>query len=225
MEIIPVIDIKKGIAVAGKSGERARYKPLKSIFSDKEGDAIAIAEALPFKRIYIADLDAIEHGVEKANFEILEEICRIKSVILDPGIRSEEDLKIFELLRATPVIGSETVESFDAVEKAVKKFRNAFFSIDIKNRRVISKFLPESPSEAYKEICKSRIKDVIFLNISAVGTLKADFYFLDDALKIKKIKRTRIFLGGGIDKGNIENFKRKKVDGLLIGRALHSGEI
>lgn len=227
MEVIPVIDIKQGKAVAGKSGKRDEYKSLKSVFSDKTGDAFAIAKALPFEKLYIADLDAIEHGIEKANIEIIRKICRIKKVILDAGIRIEEDLRIFEKLDAAPIVASETVKSMHVVRKAAEKFKKAFFSIDIKNRRVISKFLPKNPKDAYKEICKSGIENIIFLNISSVGTLKSDFYFIDDVLKLKQNtgKGTRIYLGGGITKKEMENFKNKKIDGFLIGRALHSGEI
>ena len=62
MEIIPVMDLMSGIAVSGKSGKRETYKPLETVYSETP-DPVDIAISLKrqgFKRIYIADLDAIE---------------------------------------------------------------------------------------------------------------------------------------------------------------------
>ena len=43
--IIPVIDLKNGEAVSGKSGMRETYKPLKTVFNDSS-NPLAIARAL-----------------------------------------------------------------------------------------------------------------------------------------------------------------------------------
>ncbi len=50
MEIIPVIDMMKGVAVSGKSGRRDEYLPLKTIFCDSS-DPIEIASSIPSKKL------------------------------------------------------------------------------------------------------------------------------------------------------------------------------
>jgi len=219
-EIIPVIDIKEGIVVAGIGGDRKNYKPLKSIFSKKTGDALDIAASLPFKRLYIADLDAIEK--RGPNIKLIKKICKVKEVIIDTGIKNETDLDYFNEIKAVPIIGTETAEGKSAIEKASKTFKEFFVSIDIKNNVVLSNFLSKEPLDAYKETTKLGANQIIFLNISAVGTMNLSFPFLGELNKIKT-NDTKVFLGGGIKKENIEELKKKNIDGVLIGKALHSG--
>ncbi|MDI6730252.1 MAG: HisA/HisF-related TIM barrel protein, partial [Candidatus Altarchaeum sp.] len=67
IEIIPVIDIKKGNAVRAYRGEREKYKEL--------GDVLKIAEKYRmnnFNKIYIADLDAIMLGFKLGNFNLIK---------------------------------------------------------------------------------------------------------------------------------------------------------
>ncbi|MCK4492630.1 MAG: nickel transporter [Methylococcales bacterium] len=62
MQLIPVIDLKSGIAVHAKRGLRQHYAPLKTALcaSNKITDVIqAFLKLHPFSIIYIADLDAI----------------------------------------------------------------------------------------------------------------------------------------------------------------------
>ena len=62
MFIIPVIDLLDGIVVHAKKGMRETYQPINSLLTDKT-DANAILDAyyklFPFKKVYIADLNAI----------------------------------------------------------------------------------------------------------------------------------------------------------------------
>ena len=78
--IIPVLDIKDGIAVSGKSGKRETYAPLKTIFSTSSSPS-KIAEALSdagARRMYIADLDAIEG--KGSNLDVIRKINKYISV-------------------------------------------------------------------------------------------------------------------------------------------------
>ena len=63
MQIIPVIDVKGGVAVRARGGDRANYAPLETPLSPS-ADPIAVARGLtalhPFATVYVADLDGIE---------------------------------------------------------------------------------------------------------------------------------------------------------------------
>src|SRR5574337_623762 len=62
MQVIPVIDIMRGIAVHARRGERMTYRPIRSVLL-QEADPVALLGAyrdiLESKMVYIADLDAI----------------------------------------------------------------------------------------------------------------------------------------------------------------------
>ncbi len=63
MQVIPVIDVRAGAAVAASRGDRARYRPLETPLA-ASADPVAVALGLrslyPFSTLYVADLDGIE---------------------------------------------------------------------------------------------------------------------------------------------------------------------
>ena len=71
MRVIPVIDLKGGVAVHAVRGDRERYRPLRSGIaegSDPVEVTRAVRERFGLDELYVADLDAIggrpaaEHG-------------------------------------------------------------------------------------------------------------------------------------------------------------------
>jgi|Deesub1362A_J573_1020465.scaffolds.fasta_scaffold00109_15 phosphoribosylformimino-5-aminoimidazole carboxamide ribotide isomerase len=214
MEIIPVLDIRRGKAVSGKSGKREKYTDLKTIFS-KSSNPIEIARNLPFKRIYIADLD----GIEKKNpdLNLIRKIAEKKKVILDAGIRNKRDYKEISQLNVEIVLGSETFEDAENLEDYTK----GIFSLDIKNGKVLSKILPEEPYKAFKILHKKGFSRFIFLNISSVGTLKVNF----DLFSRIPFNEIEAYYGGGIRENDLPILEKKGIKGALIGTALHKGLI
>jgi len=174
MEIIPVTDIMNGIAVSGKSGRREGYTELKTVFADS-CDPVEIAKNLPFKRLYVADLDGIMKGAP--NIKMLEELSRIRQLMVDVGIRNLSDYNRISHLDADIIVGSETLRDFETLETISRGRQSIVFSIDIKDREVMSPFLPRDPIETF-ELLAGRIKRFIVLNVSSVGTLSADFSLL-----------------------------------------------
>ena len=72
MELIPAIDVLNNIVVKAFSGERKKYKPIKSKLinsSNLENIIDSLLKEYKFKIIYIADLNAIMGN--KNNFNIL----------------------------------------------------------------------------------------------------------------------------------------------------------
>jgi HisA/HisF family protein len=63
MEIIPVIDLRGGLAVRARMGQRDQYRPIETPLSPTS-DPVDVARGLlsisPFRTLYVADLDAIE---------------------------------------------------------------------------------------------------------------------------------------------------------------------
>ncbi len=216
VEIIPVIDIRGGLAVSGRSGDREKYSPLKSVFSD-DPDPLKIASSLPFERLYVADLDGIMEG--RPDFETLKRLSILKKTLIDIGVREIEDLKLFDEIDCEVILGSETVKSMGLILESMKRLgERMIFSIDIKGNRVLSNFLPENPADAYMELVSIGVKRIIFLNISAVGTEKADFSFIKD-LNMS----VEILVGGGITEKDLKYMADRRIDGALVGTILHKG--
>jgi phosphoribosylformimino-5-aminoimidazole carboxamide ribotide isomerase len=70
MEIIPVVDIKRGQVVGARFGNREDYRPIETPLSPTS-DPVDVARGLlrlyPFRTLYVADLDAIEMKGENNN--------------------------------------------------------------------------------------------------------------------------------------------------------------
>src|SRR5579859_3993027 len=63
--IIPVLDLKSGVVVHARAGDRANYRPIATPLAAGSAPADILAGLLalaPFRAVYIADLDAIEGG-------------------------------------------------------------------------------------------------------------------------------------------------------------------
>jgi phosphoribosylformimino-5-aminoimidazole carboxamide ribotide isomerase len=212
MEIIPVIDLMKGKAVAGKSGKREEYKELKTVFADKP-DPIEIARNLPYERLYVADLDGIVHGVPDIN--LLKKLAKEKKIMADIGIRTLEDFEKISKLVHEVVVGTETLRDVKTLENILRKDKDILLSIDIKDGKVISRFLPKEPNKALKFLEKKGVARFIILNISCVGTLRAQY------INIKT--NAEVYVGGGIGRKDLKKLRKMGIAGVLIGTALHQG--
>jgi phosphoribosylformimino-5-aminoimidazole carboxamide ribotide isomerase len=218
VEIVPVLDIRGGVAVSGRSGNRETYRPLQTVFSEGS-NPIEIAENLPFSRLYVADLDGIVG--ERPDTKKLKNLSEITNVMADIGVREYEDLQVFRELKCDIILGTETVSGVNIINDALKQFgRRIIVSIDIKDGFVLSSFLPKRPADAYYSLTDLGVERIIFLDISAVGTGKSDFSFIKDLNKPGEI-----LLGGGIAKKDIRSMEELNVEGVLVGTALHKGEL
>lgn len=217
MEIIPVLDVMNGRAVSGKSGEREKYRELKTIFASSS-NPLKIARNLPYEKLYVADLDGIMRG--KPDLELLKKLSEIKRLLVDAGIRNYGDVERISGINSEIIIGTETLQNLETLKEALKKFgKRIIVSIDIKNDKVLSQILPSSLAESSEILRKLGARRFIFLDISSVGTLRG--------FKLDFIKNCgeEIFVGGGIRKEDLKKLEKIGVSGALVGTALHKGLI
>ncbi len=220
--IIPVIDIKNGEAVSGKSGNRETYTPLKTVFT-KSSDPITIAHELKkfgFSRIYIADLDAIEGN--NSNLKIAGEINKIIPVMFDSGIKNISGVqKILDKVDKV-IIATETIENFDDIELIFSSFpkQNLVLSVDIKDGNVLGKHIKVDFEDVLKKIKEINPFEVILLDISRVGTENGvDHELIKSFIGLD----TDIILGGGITLTDITDLQSLGLKYFLVGTALHLG--
>src|SRR5574337_1154379 len=176
MQIIPVIDIMRGIAVHARRGERMTYRPIQSVLL-QEADPVALLGAyrdiLESKMVYIADLDAIMGKGE--NLAIIAKMAASQpqvKLLVDAGIRSIEQAKLL-LDRGVKkvVIASESLVDLDAASRllAILGTGRALFSIDLKDRAVIWR----DPSTESSDPC------VVARRLLSLGCCEAIFLKMD----------------------------------------------
>jgi phosphoribosylformimino-5-aminoimidazole carboxamide ribotide isomerase len=232
MKIIPVIDVLNGVAVHGLRGERERYQPLKSILC-RSADPLDIAstfESLGFSGLYLADLDAILG--KSANFSIYKQIVTQTSLdlMVDAGIA---DIARAEEVLATGVsrivVGSETLDSLDFLDQAVKAFGadKVVVSIDLKQGKVLSASEAIASMDAVsfaQDLGKIGVTQIILLELDRVGTEHG----INRTLLQSVLEKTgvEVLVGGGIRSlQELEQLRKLGVSGALVATILHNGKL
>jgi phosphoribosylformimino-5-aminoimidazole carboxamide ribotide isomerase len=138
VEIVPVIDLKAGIVVRARMGQRAQYRPIETPLSPTTDPADVVRGLLsifPFRTLYVADLDAIERrGDNRAVLARLrEEFPRLK-LWLDNGtaqLREAESALASDW--GSVVIGSES-QSDTALLCHLAKNPGLILSLDFRDQ-------------------------------------------------------------------------------------------
>lgn len=222
--IIPVLDIKNGVAVSGKSGNRNEYMPLETVFNNSP-DPLEISKSL-IKRgaseIYIADLDAIEG--KASNLDLVGKINQVLPVMLDCGASDMDS--VFEALQFADkvIVATETLrelEDLDEIFCRVNRER-IIVSVDVLDNQILAKYMELNFNDLREYLHRLKPSTVILLDISSVGTegginqqLINEFAGLD----------TDIILGGGITEKDLPKLPEIGVNNVLVGTALHHGKM
>ncbi len=119
MQIIPVIDIRGGVAVRAIAGERNLYRPIKSPIA-QTADPVAIARGyqavFPFPTLYLADLDGIEgRGANSRAHGLIADAWEGGEVWVDDGSIDGDPTH----QRVRRVVGSETLLAAGACQSAL----------------------------------------------------------------------------------------------------------
>ena len=222
MELIPAIDLLNNIVVKAFQGERKKYRPIKSklVNSPKLDEVItSMLNEHKFKKIYIADLNAIM--CDRNNFAIIKKVVKKFSNIefwVDPGIKTFSDFKKFKNIPCKIIIGSETLKDIHELKKIYKcKQKEVILSLDFKN----NSFLGPKNLINKKELWTKR---VIFMLIDFVGSKKRP--------ELKKLKKfglklkNNCYLAGGVASNqDINFFKKKGYEGVILSTAIHEKKI
>jgi phosphoribosylformimino-5-aminoimidazole carboxamide ribotide isomerase len=221
--IIPVLDLKNGTAVSGKSGERETYVPLNTVFCNSSSP-FKIARALSevgASQIYIADLDAIEG--KGSNLEIIKNIRKTNiSVMLDCGASDVEAVQNALEAADKVIVATETLKNIEDLNHIFNRFPKdkIIISIDIKNGEIYSKYLKIKPYDLIEKINELNPSEVIVLDISKVGSESG----VNEEL-IRKFSQIgeSLIIGDGIKKKDIVQLKKIGLTKFLVGTALHKG--
>lgn len=234
MQIIPVLDILNGVVVRGVAGDRASYRPIKSLLTESVDPSIimkVIQREFAFNTFYVADLDAIQ-GRAMNGCTIAEMTQFSDALMIDRGVRTAADVEeLLELDVAEVVIALETLPDIATAKSLILEFgaQKLVASIDLKNGQPLTAN-PDWQNVSALEIA-SQLMDVgftqlIVLDLASVGTNQGVSTLpLCGELKVRS-PDARVITGGGIrGAADLQTASEAGIDGLLIASALHDGRL
>ena len=222
MEIIPVVDLKGGMVVRARVGQRDQYRPIKtplSPTSDPVDVTYGLLSVHPFKTLYIADLDAIEGtGDHRGTLTRLKAAFPQLTLWIDNGIADRhraEDLLDAGLGHL--VLGSETQADLTLVRHFTADARVAL-SLDFRGLSF------QGPPELLNEpTCWPQ--RVIVMTLARVGSGAGPDLERLSAIRVVAPEK-RIFAAGGVrDAADLGLLKRTGIAGALIASCLHDGRL
>lgn len=224
MQIIPVLDISEGLIVHAKKGERKNYLPIASRLcaSSTPFDIIeSMLNLYAFRRIYIADLDALQQ--QNDNIDTIGSICQKYpelEIWLDTGLSlANHYLENLEFTSLRIVLSTESINSISTFTSFVNRYahHNFIFSIDYKSGTVLGSY----------ELLQAREQwptDILILNLDHVGTGKG--ISIPAQLSHSLFQKHNAYYGGGIRNCNdLHKLKVMGATGALLSTALHSKAI
>jgi phosphoribosylformimino-5-aminoimidazole carboxamide ribotide isomerase len=228
MRVIPVIDLKGGVAVHAVRGERERYRPLTSRLVEGSDPLVvtrAVGDRLGLDELYVADLDAIAGG--PGHPETLAALAREARVMVDAGAATPEAVAgLLELGVARVVIGTETLPGVDAFARLPDA--PLVVSLDLRAGRVIS---PDpalarlGAADALARLAEAGAGEAIVLDLARVGSGEGPDVALVGELHAR-LPELELLAGGGVRAaGDLRALAAAGAAGALVGTALHGGAI
>jgi len=222
MEIIPVIDLKGGLVVRARMGQRDQYRPIEtplSPTSDPVDVVRGLLSVLAFRTLYVADLDAIERKGDAATA-----LVRLKSAFpalrlwIDNGLGDGDAARTW-LDDGTDhlVLGSEAQADPILVE-SLRDDPRVILSLDFRG----DAFVGPPSLLAAPAIWPRRI---IVMTLARVGSAAGPD--LERLAAIHRISENRrVYAAGGIrNAADLTAIKRAGITGALVASSLHDGRL
>jgi phosphoribosylformimino-5-aminoimidazole carboxamide ribotide isomerase len=239
MRLIPVLDLKGGVAVHAVRGERATYAPVRSLLSPSSDPVVlarAFRERLGVDACYVADLDAIaghgDHGpiVQAIAVEGL-------AVWLDAGVGTAATARRARACGAARVIvGTETLTDPAALPDIVAALRrdvapapgDAVLSLDFREGWLLTGSPAVGaldPLDLARLAWDAGIRTYIALELGRVGTGGGPDTTVARRLRAA-LPDAEIVVGGGVrSPHDLRALARQGFDAALVATALHTGAI
>ncbi len=210
MKVILAVDLKDGMVVHGKSGNRDEYAPLTWGLSPSAEPHSYLAVMKP-KYLYVADLDRIGFCGDHTE-TILRLAPTVAQMYVDRGTEIPEEYLPSPI---KTIVGTETIDA------PFEEFEGGFLSIDIKDGAVIPS--GADPAAFLKEVADTPFEGFIILNISSVGT---ECGICAEADALRAVTSKPLFYGGGVRSiEDLEVLRDAGFEGAIVSTAVHRGSI
>lgn len=221
-DIVPVLDLMGGQVVHARAGDRERYRPLRSILAGSAAP-VEVVEGLlalhPFRRLYIADLDAIRgRGDHCATIRALRDAFPTLELWVDAGFKHGCEARRFLGAKlGSLVLGSESQRDLALLE-TLRADPNVILSLDFKGAARLG------PPALFAE--PERWPDrVVVMSLAAVGGVAGP-----DLARLEAIRGLRpdrlVYAAGGVrGRDDLAQLRRLGCAGVLVASALHDGRL
>lgn len=227
MIVYPAIDVKDGRCVRLVQGQFTDV----TVYSDNPVDMAKKFENMGARYLHVVDLDGARMG-EPRNTAVISEMA-VKlgiPVQLGGGIRTIEMMEIILCKGIQRVIlGTSAVNDPNLVKRAVQTFENNLaVGIDAKNGMVaIEGWAKTSEFTAIgfaKKMQELGAKTIIYTDISRDGMLAGpNIKAMEEMVKAVDIE---VIASGGVKSiEDIRNLKEIGVSGVIVGKALYTGDV
>lgn len=222
MEIIPVLDLKDGVVVHARMGQRDQYRPIETPLASSSRPA-DVAHGLlsihPFRTLYIADLDAIEG--KATNDGVL---AQLKNEF--PSLTFWVDNGIADFGHAQQwlgrglghlVLGSETQTDGRLVRRC-RDDDQVILSLDYRGDAFVGPADLANAVEAWP-------KKIIVMTLARVGSaVGPDLQRLAEVKS--KIPERQVYAAGGLrDAADLAALVEAGIAGALVATSLHNGTL
>ncbi len=224
MLVIPVIDVRNGVAVRAEGGRRAAYRPLETPLA-AGSDPVDVAQGLmslfAFPVVYVADLDGIEgRGRSTELPSRLAEALPGIGLWIDSGARPQEiAARMASASSATPVIGTESIKSREDV-RALRGLPpdRYVLSLDFSGERFMG------PPEILEDAA-SWPDRVIVMTLARVGGGEGpDLERIADI--VARAGERSVYAAGGVrNRADVDALYAAGAAGVLVASALHANKI
>ena len=230
MKIFPAIDIK------GKQCVRL----IKGNFDDKTVYSSSPIEQAKkyydhgFKNLHIVDLDGALTG-KTVNIDLIKDIANNFdfNIEVGGGIRTIDSIeKYIDAGIEKVILGSAAIKNKKFLKEACGEFKNQIaLGLDAKNGKLSVSGWTENLNiktlDYIKEVNDFGISRIICTDINKDG-MKTNPNF-DEISKITEVSNSPIVISGGVssieDIKKAKDFNNKKIEGIIVGKAIYDGDI
>lgn len=234
MRILPVLDLLNGTVVHGIAGHRDTYRPIRSDLCDSP-DPLAVARAfrdrLGLSELYVADLDAIEHG--RPNTALWRDLVHDGfSLLIDAGSRDLARAEtVLEAGASAAIAGLETLPGPALLEQWAARFgsERVVFSLDLREGTPLGNLAlwpAPDPLAIATEATACGVDQFLVLDLSSVGTGTGPPTLELCRQIARQLPLRRLITGGGIrDRSDLDQLAEAGVTDALVATALHAGRL
>ena len=229
MTIYPAIDIINGECVRLVKGDYSQ----KTTYSKAPVDVAKRWEAAGADFIHTVDLDGAKSG-SAVNFEVIAEIAAAVSVKIEVGggIRTQQSVdRYFDCGVSRVILGTSALNDPDFVKWAVDKYGDKIaVGIDAKDgMAAVSGWEDVSKVSALELAARMKdigVKNIIYTDIATDGMLSGpNLAAMSEMVRFVGSGVNIIASGGVSCADDVEKLKSTGVEGVIIGKALYTGNI
>nr|WP_238313886.1 HisA/HisF-related TIM barrel protein [Methylobacterium crusticola] len=216
-----MLDLRHGQVVRARAGERQAYAPIVTPLSPTPAPADVargLLGALPARRLYVADLDAIMDGADpdRAALAAIARACPGVELWVDAGFATSAGVEAFLAAGlGRPVLGSES-QADAALVRALGA--RAVLSLDSRDG------VPLGPEDLHADPA-SWPPDVIAMSLARVGSGAGPDLAGIAALRVRAPGAALYAAGGLRGPGDLAPLAAAGAAGVLVASAIHDGRL